>query len=170
MWELWNLAMVCLLLFVSLPAEAQRNAWIATWATSPQSVAPNPRQPLLNIEGQTVRGRVRVSVGGAHIRLRLSNEYGATPLLIGSATVAVPNDWLSVQIASIQSVTFRGHNSTTIPAGEQVLSDPVAFPVSRGAEISISLYFPHRVATPTLHHLALKRAVVSQPGDHTRGR
>jgi hypothetical protein len=97
MWELWNLAMVCLLLFVSLPAEAQRNAWIATWATSPQSVAPNPRQPLLNIEGQTVRERIRVSVGGAQIRLRLSNEYGATPLLIGSATVAVPNDWLSVQ-------------------------------------------------------------------------
>lgn len=124
MWELWNLAMVCLLLFVSLPAEAQRNAWIATWATSPQSVAPNPRQPLLNIEGQTVRERIRVSVGGAQIRLRLSNEYGATPLLIGSATVAVPNDWLSVQIDSIQSVTFRGHNSTTIPAGEQVLSDP----------------------------------------------
>jgi len=40
MWELWNLAMVCLLLFVSLPAEAQRNAWIATWATSPQSLPP----------------------------------------------------------------------------------------------------------------------------------
>ena len=166
--ELRNLAMVCLLLFVSLLAEAQRNAWIATWATSPQSVAPNPRQPLLNIEGQTVRERIRVSVGGAQIRLRLSNEYGATPLPIGSATVAVPNDWLSVQIDSIQSVTFRGQNSTTIPAGEQVLSDPVAFPVSRGAEISISLYFPYRVATPTLHHLALKRAVVSQPGDHTR--
>jgi lysophospholipase L1-like esterase len=44
----------------------------------------------------------------------------------------------------------------------------VAFPVTSGAEISISLYFPKRVATPTLHHLALKRAVVSQPGDHTR--
>jgi lysophospholipase L1-like esterase len=44
----------------------------------------------------------------------------------------------------------------------------VAFPVASGAEISISLYFPKRVPTPTLHALALKRAVVSQPGDHTR--
>jgi lysophospholipase L1-like esterase len=44
----------------------------------------------------------------------------------------------------------------------------VAFPVASGAEISISLYFPKRVATPTLHHLALKRTVVSQHGDHTR--
>ena len=52
--------------------------------------------------------------------------------------------------------------------GAPVLSDPVAFPVASGAEISISLYFPKRVPTPTLHALALKRAVVSQPGDHTR--
>jgi len=44
----------------------------------------------------------------------------------------------------------------------------VAFPVAPGTEISISLYFPKRVTTPTLHSLALKRAVVSQHGDHTR--
>jgi lysophospholipase L1-like esterase len=44
----------------------------------------------------------------------------------------------------------------------------VAFPVNSGAEISISIYFPRRVATPTLHWLALKRAVVSRHGDHTR--
>jgi lysophospholipase L1-like esterase len=44
----------------------------------------------------------------------------------------------------------------------------VAFPVANGAEITISIYFPNRVTTPTLHWLALKRAVVSQRGDHTR--
>jgi lysophospholipase L1-like esterase len=166
--EMRNLAMVCLLLFVALLAEAQRNAWIATWATSPQSVAPNPRQPLLKIEDQTVRERVRVSIGGAQICIRLSNEYGSAPLLIGSMTVAAPNDAASVRPGSIQAVTFGGHNSVTIPAGAPVLSDPVAFPVTSGAEISLSLYFPKRVATPTLHALALKRAVVSQRGDHTR--
>ncbi len=49
-----------------------------------------------------------------------------------------------------------------------MLSDPMAFPVTPGVEISISLYFPGRVTTPTLHHLALKHAVVSQHGDFTR--
>ncbi|HWW18976.1 MAG TPA: SGNH/GDSL hydrolase family protein [Candidatus Saccharimonadales bacterium] len=67
----------------------------------------------------------------------------------------------------MRSVRFGGHNSVTIPAGAAMLSDPVAFPVTSGAEISISLYFPKRVATPTLHHLALKRAVVSRHGDHS---
>jgi lysophospholipase L1-like esterase len=165
---LGNLAVVCLLSFVSQQAAAQRNAWIATWAASPQPSAPDPQEPLLNIEDQTVRERVRVSIAGAQICLRLSNEYGSAPLLIGSATVAVPNDSTSIRPGTIQAVTFGGRNSVTIPVGAPVLSDPVAFPVASGAEISISLYFPKRVPTPTLHALALKRAVVSQRGDHTR--
>src|SRR5260370_1090483 len=98
--ELRNCALVCFLLCVPQPAVALQNAWIATWAASPQSAGPSSKEPLLKIEDQTVRERVRVSIGGA--------------------------------------------------------------------ETSISLYFPKRVATPTLHALALKRAVVSQRGDHTR--
>jgi lysophospholipase L1-like esterase len=166
--ELRNCALVCFLLLVPQLAAAQRNGWVATWAASPQSAAPNPKQPLLNIEDQTVRERVRVSIGGTQVCIRLSNEYGSAPLLIGAATVAVSNDATSVKPGSIQTVTFGGKNSVTIPAGAPVLSDPVAFPVISGAEISISLYFPKRVATPTLHALALKKAVVSQHGDHTR--
>ena len=169
---LWNCAFGCFVLLVPRLAGAQRNAprntWIATWAASPQPSAPDPDEPLLNLEDQTVRERVRVSIGGARICLRLSNEYGSAPLLIGSATIATPNDSASVRPGSIQKVTFGGRNSVTIPAGAPVLSDPVAFPVASGAEISISLYFPKRAATPTLHALALKRAVVSQHGDHTR--
>jgi lysophospholipase L1-like esterase len=166
--ELRNRALTYLLLFLSPLAWSQRNAWVTTWATSPQSVSPDPDEPLLKIENQTVRERLRVSVGGARIRIRLSNEYGAVPLLVGSATVATPNDPASVRSNSIRAITFGGSNSVIIPAGAPVLSDPVAFPVASGAEISVSLYFPKRVATPTLHALALKRAVVSQRGDHTR--
>jgi lysophospholipase L1-like esterase len=163
-----NCALVCFLLFVPQPVGAPRNAWIATWAASPEPADPDPDEPLLKIEDQTVRERVRLSIGGAQLCIRLSNEYGPTPLLIGSVTVAMPNEPESVRPGSIKSVTFGGRNSVTIPAGAPVLSDPVAFPVTPGTEISISLYFPKRVATPTLHSLALKRAVVSQHGDYTR--
>src|SRR3954468_3041746 len=119
--KMWNFALVCLLLFIPQVAGAQRNTWVATWATSPQSVLPDPDEPLLKIEDQTVRERVRVSIGGARIRIRLSNEYGSTPLLIGSATVAAPTDPASVRPGSIQTVTFGGRNSVTIPAGAPVL-------------------------------------------------
>ena len=166
--EMRNCALACLLLLAPQLAGAPRNTWIATWAASPQPTAPNPKQPLLNIEDQTVRERVRVSIGGAQICIRLSNEYGSAPLIVGSVTVAAAIDPASVRLGSIQAVTFAGSHSVTIPAGAPVLSDPVTFPVAAGAEISISLYFPKRVATPTLHSFALKRAVVSQHGDFTR--
>jgi lysophospholipase L1-like esterase len=154
-------------LFLPQITAAQRSTWIATWATSPQSAAPNPQQPLLKLQNQTVRERVRVSLGGKEICLRLSNEYGSTPLLIGSLTVAVPADPARVKPETIRAVTFGGRNSVTIPAGAAFLSDPVSFPVAPATEITISIYFPERVATPTMHHLALKRAIVSQRGDHT---
>jgi lysophospholipase L1-like esterase len=159
----------CSFLFVLAPqgASAQRDAWIATWTASPEPADPNPNEPILNLQDQTVRERVRVSVGGSQIRIRVSNEYGSSPLVLGSVTVAVPSDPASVKSGSIQIATFGGRNSITIPAGAPALSDPVAFPVAFGAEISVSLYFPKRVTTPTWHALALKRAVVSPHGDRT---
>ena len=156
-----------LLLVVPGLVGASTNTWIATWAASPQAKGPNPREALVNIDNQTVRERVRVSIAGSQIQLRFSNEFGSSPLLIGSATVAVPLDASSVKQESIRNVTFEGKKSVTIPAGAPVLSDPVMFPVTSGAEISISIYFPKRLTTPTLHAFAFKHAVVSQHGDFT---
>jgi lysophospholipase L1-like esterase len=158
---------ICFFLFLAELAAASTNAWIATWAASPQSSTPNPHEPLLSIDNQTVRERLRVSIGGSQIRLRFSNEFGSSPLLIGAATVAIPADASSVNEDSIQNVTFNGRNSIEIPAGAPVLSDPISFPLAPGAEISVSIYFPTRLTTPTLHAFAFKHAVVSQHGDFT---
>jgi lysophospholipase L1-like esterase len=163
--------MRALILFLVLAGQlsaAEITPWIATWAASPKVPEGGPREPLTKIEKQTVRERIRASIGGPRICLRLSNEFGSTPLEIGSVTVAQPIDPASVKPESIQAVTFSGLNSITIPAGAPVLSDPVAFQVASGAEIAVSIYFPKRVATPTLHELALRRAVVSPIGDHSR--
>jgi lysophospholipase L1-like esterase len=165
--NLRSLVFVGLFAFLPQFTLAQRNSWVATWAASPQSSAPNPKQPLLNIENQTVRERVRISIGGAKVCIRLSNEYGSAPLLIGAATIAIPTDPSSIHSGTIHSITFGGQDAVTIPAGAPILSDPITFPVASGAEVTISLYFPKRVATPTVHYLALKRAVVSQHGDFT---
>jgi len=159
--------LLSLFLFVLGPVRGSTNTWIASWAASPQSGSPNPREALLNIDNQTVRERVRISMGGSQIQLRFSNEFGSSPLVIGSATVAIPTNASSVEQESIRSVTFEGHKSVTIPAGAPVLSDPITFPVIFGAEISVSIYFPKRLTTPTLHAFAFKHAVISQHGDFT---
>jgi lysophospholipase L1-like esterase len=170
---LWNGSLICLLGVVChLPtmsglAIAQQNTWVPSWATSPQAADPSPDDPLLKITNQTVRERVRLSVGGDRICIRLSNEYGSTPLSIGAVTVGVPIAAESVRPGSFHEVTFGGEKSVTIPAGAPIVSDPVVFPVAAGAEISISIYFPEKVATPTVHALGLKRAIISGPGNHT---
>ena len=165
--SLRDCVLLCSLLLVPCLAAGQREAWIATWSASPEAADPDPNQPVLNLQDQTVRERLRISVGGSEIRIRLSNEYGSSPLLVGSVTVAVPNDPASVKPGSIRVVTFGGRDSITIPPGAPALSDPVVFNAAYGAEISLSLYLPKRVTAPTWHALALKRAVVSPPGDHT---
>jgi lysophospholipase L1-like esterase len=146
-----NCGLVCLFLLLTGLASAQQNTWIATWAASPQAVDPSPDDPLLKIADQTVRERVRISIGGTQIRIRLSNEYGSTPLLVGSVTVAVPVSPESIRPKSLRTVTFDGQKSILIPAGAPALSDPI----------------PHPLSTPTVHALGLKRAVLSPPGDHT---
>jgi hypothetical protein len=127
-----NCALVCFLLFIPQMAGAPRNAWIATWAASPEPADPDPDEPLLKIEDQTVRQRVRVSIGGAQLCIRLSNEYGSAPILIGSATVATPNDPANVRPGSMQTVTFGGRSSVNIPGlltdGRQFVNAPeIAF-------------------------------------------
>jgi len=146
---------------------SDRQDWVAAWTASPEASDPDPKEPLANLDGQTVRERVRISTGGSAIRVRLSNEHGSSPLRIGSATVALAGDPSSVRPRSIKTLTFGGSAAVTIPTGAPVLSDPVAFSVASGAEISISLYFPGRVTTPTLHGLALKRAIITAKGDFT---
>jgi lysophospholipase L1-like esterase len=146
---------------------AAREAWVASWAAAPQAADPDPKEPLTRLDGQTVRERVRLSVGGLKLRVQLTNAFGTTPLTVGAATVALPTVAPSVQTQSLKALAFRGKPSVTILPGQALTSDPVEFTAPPGAELSISLYFPGRVATPTIHALALKRAIVSPRGDFT---
>ena len=157
-----------LLLSASALRAAPQERWIATWAASPQPSAPDNPHPLAKLDGQTVRELVHLSLGGNRLRLRLSNEYGSSPLVIGAVTVAQPAGPSAIAPASIHAVTFDGRSSVTIPAAVPILSDPIDLPTAPGSELTVSIYFPERVAFPTLHFLALKTAYVSQRGDHTR--
>ncbi len=149
-------------------SDPARQAWVASWATSPEAPDSDDDDSMLKIDGQTVRQRVRLSVGGEQLRLQLSNEYGSTSLVIGSATVALPADAGGVQPKSLRALTFGGRGSVTIPPGAPVTSDPVDFAVASNAEVTVSLYFPQRVRTPTVHSLALKHAIITPRGDFTR--
>ena len=141
--------------------------WIGTWTASPQNleppfVAPNPS----SFNGQTVRQIIRTSVGGTKIRIRLTNEYGTTPLSIGSVTVARHAGGPAVVAGSSRKLTFSGRTTFTIPPGAPALSDPIDFNVPALGDLAISIYLPQATPATTVHSLGLSTTYVSPSGDY----
>jgi lysophospholipase L1-like esterase len=141
--------------------------WVGTWTASPQNleppfVAPNPG----SFDGQTVRQIIRTSVGGSKIRVRLSNEYGTTPLSIGSVTVARHAGGPAVVAGSSRKLTFSGRAAFTIAPGAPALSDPIDFEVPALGDLAISIYLPQATTASTVHSLGLSTTYVSPSGDY----
>jgi lysophospholipase L1-like esterase len=134
--------------------------WVATWGASPQRATKS-----LEVSGQTVREIVRVSLGGARLRVRLSNAFGSSPVSLGAAAVAPHTSGPSVGPG--RPLLFGGAPSVTIPAGGVVASDPVDLPIPALAELAVSLYIPGAAALETEHASAHQTTYVSGPGDLT---
>jgi lysophospholipase L1-like esterase len=104
--------------------------------------ANNPARGTASFNNQTITQVVRLSAGGARLRIRLSNEYGPKPLQIGAARVALVTADGAVVPGSERAVTFSGDAKATIAAGAPMLSDPVALPTKPLARLRVSLYLP----------------------------
>jgi lysophospholipase L1-like esterase len=148
-----------------LAAEDQGH-WVGTWGASPFGFqAFGPAQPPAPFADQTLRQKLRISVGGEQIRVRFSNELGMAPLEIGAATVALARDGAAIDTASLRTVTFGGETSITIPPGAPALSDPVDLAVADLAELAVSIYLPEEAAPATLH--MGRTAYIGGNGDRT---
>lgn len=150
-----TLALVAGAFWPALDAVAATPTWVATWSASPQPVwesdflfPPNVPTALHN---QTVRQVARISLGGQHLRIMLSNTYSSEPLIVGKATVARPRQGNVVTGDSLHIVTFGGKEGTTILPGASVISDPVAFVVPSLAQVTVSLYLPDATPVRTFH-------------------
>jgi len=148
------------------PAAAARGYdWVTSWAAGPQN--PVPGTPgSAGFHDQTVRDIIVPSVGGNMIRLELTNAFGRSLLQVGRVTVAVADLGAGVVPGTIHPVSFGGGMSVRIPAGEQVLSDPVGMQVSALQELAVSIYLPGRTGVATRHTDALQVNWVSTAGDH----
>jgi lysophospholipase L1-like esterase len=145
--------------------------WVGSWSTAVTGPATAP-QPEVRFQDQTLRQIVHLSIGGNSVRVKLSNEYGDQPLVIGEARVARrPDGATGSQIAAgtDRRLTFGGRSGFTIPAGSPALSDPVALPGPALGDLVISMYLPQRTPTATVHNTALQTNYVAA-GNVTRAR
>jgi lysophospholipase L1-like esterase len=151
----------------SRPAAVARSGydWVTSWGASPQVPSPGTLG-LKGFHDQTVRDIIVPSVGGNMIRLELTNAFGRSPLQVGRVTVAVADLGAGVVPGTIHPVSFGGSASVRIPAGEQVLSDPVGMQVPAMQELAVSIYLPGRTGVATRHTDAQQVNWVSTVGDH----
>ncbi len=143
--------------------------WVQTWGAAPlppsQAMGPLPATP--SFANQTIRQSMRVSVGGAQVRVRFTNEYGTKPLVIGRARIAVADAQGDPIPGTEREVLFSGKPSTTIPASAPFLSDPIALPVKALSSLVFSLYLPQATGPCTCHGTGMQNAYVSNAGDFT---
>ena len=143
------------------PARAAGQDWVGAWGASPAF----PVGQELN--RQTVRQNVRISVGGPRVRVRFSNETGTQPLVIGSAHVAMAGEAGAIRPGSDHALTFGGQPSMTVPPGAPALSDPVDFEVHPLDTLAVSLFISRDTGPSVVHPLGRQTSYVSQTGDFT---
>ena len=120
---------------IHLPGEH----WVAAWGASPQApIASN--LSALGFADQTLREIVYSSAGGAMVRVRLSNAFGAAPVRIADASVAVSLRGAEVGSGTLRPLSFAGRRGVAIAPGAAVASDPVVLRVRPGTHLAVSLY------------------------------
>lgn len=153
--------------------------WVNTWTGMPQLTEPAnlPPAPYTGekavLVDTTLRQTVRVTAGGPRIRLRFSNAYGDTPLPLTAVTVALPRGGRAgvsaVEPGTLRRVTFAGRDSTTVPVGAQMVSDPLDFELRAGSELTVTAYTARGQASLALtSHPGSRTTSYLAHGDHTR--
>ena len=124
--------------------------WVATWGASPQApIAGNLSAP--GFANQTVREIVYSSAGGAMVRVRLSNAFGAEPVRIAAASIAVQRRGAEIVPHTLRPLSFGGRPAVAIRAAGAVASDPVVLRVHPGTHLAVSLYLSAPSGPVTQH-------------------
>ncbi len=125
-------------------------SWVTTWGTAEENFIATPEgmpQPLANT---TVRQIVRVTTSGDEMKLRLSNRYGKSDVVIRSVHVArqIKADQSTIDPSTDTTVRASGLEEIVIPAGAVTETDSFRFRVSALDNIAITMYFDTAPQTP----------------------
>ena len=135
------------------PSRAQsvpQPQWVGTWATAPM-LADGP-MAMRMLSGVTLREIAHISIGGAQVRIRFTNEFGLDPLAIADAHIALSAGGGQIQPASGHAITFGGANTVNVPPGAAIFSDPVAFEVAPLSDVAVTFYLPPQVMRAETYH------------------
>jgi lysophospholipase L1-like esterase len=141
----------------SLLAKPDAKKWVGTWASSPllDAHVKNAEELLTagTQSGATLREVVHVSMGGETVRVRFSNLYGTSPLVIGAVEIAQTLKGVAIVPGTNKALTFNGQPSVSIPAGALAVSDPASFKLAPLSNLTVSFFLPNPTGPVTEHQL-----------------
>jgi lysophospholipase L1-like esterase len=154
-----------------------KSRWTDTWVSMPQLTEPAnlPPAPFTQdaavLVDATVRQTVRASIGGRQLRLRFSNAFGNVALPITKVAIALPAGGQAgvsgIEPDSSRTVTFGGRSSVVIPAGAQMVSDPLAFDLAARSNLSVTIYLAQgQASTNITSHPGSRTTSYLLAGDH----
>ncbi|WAC23417.1 SGNH/GDSL hydrolase family protein [Blastomonas sp. SL216] len=143
--------------------------WKAAWASAqmlPDAANALPDGALANA---SLRQIIRPSLSGTHLRVRLSNAFGTTPLRIAAATLArsASNASADILVETLVPLRFGGTDGAVIPPGGEWLSDPVPWNDSAFQDLAITFHVVQHPERQTSHPGSRATSYVVQ-GDATR--
>src|ERR1700744_4008818 len=90
-----------------LPLQAKSGEyWVGAWASAP-SVNGHAKPAEEVLTGTTLREVVHVTMGGEMVRVRFSNVFGTSPLVIGAAEIAQTLKGAAIVAGSGKALTFN---------------------------------------------------------------
>ncbi len=155
------LAAACILIqtaMAGVETEPERK-WVDAWAVSYLPTTINGTlQSVPTFHNQTLRLNMFLKLGGAALRVKLTNRFSTRPLTIGSAHVALrlSTSGPDVVAETDHVLTFAGAKTLKIEAGREVWSDPAELAVKQHQDISVSIFLPEATTPETFHPVALK--------------
>jgi lysophospholipase L1-like esterase len=158
--------------FACTTMHAQTDAnWTGTWSVAPQQTTID--SSFNNLSQQTLRQILHTSIGGSAVRVQISNAFGQQALVVSDVHIAqaVVNGDGSPTSSTVPGTdhvaTFNGSTTVTIPAGQTMASDSVAFSLPVETDVMVSMYFPQGVdsANSTFHQEGGQNGMFLANGD-----
>ena len=163
------MAVLALVALVAVPAlganpSCDGTHWVGTWMAPPHdstaSVAVGDRHTF---ENQTFRMMVNPHLGGTGVRVQLTNRFGWLPITIDDVHIALRGGGASTVPGSDHALTFGGKTSVTIPAGYDVMSDPMGMAVVPFVDLAVSFHL-YGAGALDIHRYAGATQYASPPG------
>ena len=140
------------------------HTYYTSWASSQYQAEPN-NQPVLALEGTSLRQIVHASVGGEHIRVKFSNLCGTSNLKINEAHIALTDNLSKIKKESDTLITFSGKSSCVIAAGSEFYSDYLEFSFDDLDCLTVTIFFDY-VPEEITGHMGARTNSYFMKGNH----